>query len=370
MSQQKEATVIHRKRYLPDQDSLPDVRAHGWAMSSLLKAKGFTPTTDKQGTIIDIAWPEERFDFALLDGVAGMIWAANNQTDEEYRESTLQEIEVYINANAQLRLVKDIKSIFIKLDDPTIPVSKAHSRTPMRHTLDVAHGIDTSVFRNQLTQTEALADWQNDAIFAARFQAFVHDWGKLFIADGDIYQYHAELSYLLFKKYVDSRVKRGLIHPNQADSLLQPIRYHHIFELVSKGVFDLEEVLELLVTDENAYILLGVLAAADAGSVEGYGHFALENVTTFFQGLERELAEVLARLPNFAHSLLRWFDGLLGSIEAYLGTNPGDKKMAQVNRVTEAEIDKLRTNAAFRVLVQNADITNMPHLSAKLGLAA
>lgn len=296
-----------RASYL-EQDNLDRVdRA-----DDLLRSVGFSVGRDTEtGEISTLHWEHMEQDFDTLDDIFMIISEATELNKEEFAAQVLPRIQ-------QLALGFDNHhgSYLLRgLNNPEIKTSGAHTKTPFGHTLEVFEHLESDGL------TPGQVDW-------SRFSAMGHDLGKLAIADGDYFQDHAELSYLMMREYCRSRT--GL-SAQEIEDFLAPIRYHHTFELVDKGILTVEDV-RALVSSDQALVVLATLSFADVQSVgEQYQLFALNHGVVALELFAHEIEEA-------SQDIQAWFEAFSGAylhFAANLQVEPSDKSHQYVHGIQE-----------------------------------
>lgn len=230
-----------------------------------------------------IDWTSKEQDFQILDRVADMIIDTLHLDDSVYRGNVLPKIQSLLFQSP----------LYQSLDDPSIPRSAAHSsRTPFQHIMDVAHLTDSDGF-------------DNDSKFWLRFDPLIHDPGKASIAQLDYYQMHAKISALIKQEYLHSRG----VSTEKSVEWSRTVKYHHVLELINRGILTHEEVQALFDREVTQIQMLGNLALADAWSVEKNQPFALANAKeflTFFEQLKRLTETTKEFLLQFALTILEY----------------------------------------------------------------
>lgn len=287
-----------RKKYIALKEA-KNRPAETQKVAQLLTKKGFSVAlNEEKSEIIDLDWKTKELDFTAFAIFIDELRETASLSDEEFKEY-IPTLAMQLGGNGG-----DIggnSPLYTRLNDDAIDRSKAHVFNPHDHS--------TAVGEN--TITDGLDAWK---VFRARFDYEGHDIGKVAIANGDITHVHGEISYLIWRQFFrenplpEFRVSDEQVQNKLIDLFLRTIRFHHIFEAVQFGALSQEEVIDVLmqqpfseeeltylqeqqqsnpdlkiITPEESLFMLGVLAPADAGSVDLYIPYAVANAAKFIE---------------------------------------------------------------------------------------
>lgn len=276
----------------------------------LVAVRGFRLVADAEGRVTDILWPsEEQFkaDYVVFCRVLDFLWKTAHKNDalfqlppqhrghKEECLSPFQEVEAILFGTDTYKQVGGMP-FFIQLNDPMIPVSLAHTGiSPAAHSCNVLAEL----------KTDGLSTGPLERVhrFNQRIRAIFHDLGKLFIAQGDTFQDHAQISYYLLRKLIYYYcLKQEKTTPERAQELAEllagPVRYHHIFEQVEDGFLSVAEAAQVI--EDPSYVPdIAALTMADRMSIKGAGKnlvFAL----LVFKDYPAVLAQFFGQDPTVA----------------------------------------------------------------------
>jgi len=231
-----------------------------------------------------LEWEGREADYQVFDELVLMVCSSGDMTDKEFVTDFLPRIE---RCAAQSHLFK-------LLNDPSILTSAVHHHTPMRHVFRVMGELRV----DQLSYEQRIK---------VRFQALMHDLGKIFIADQDFFQDHARLSYVIVMDYLSQRLK---FDSHAANAFAAGILFHHIDELLDKNVmtdfeFSDSSLLRSYQVDPDLLHLIRVLSIADCMSVDAYRCHALKALEKLVEIADTILAhlrnEIFATIRIYVH---------------------------------------------------------------------
>lgn len=292
-------------RYLPDNEA-----AYHPAVAVLLEEKGFQVELTNE-SITKVTWANQEADFSLLH------WFLT-----ELRQTTLNP---EVNLSTQLATIIDQLDArmsfdelsqtpsYQQLNDTQIEVTSAHQgNTPYQHIKNVLAKLRLDEYVKRFDSSEDRLQF----IIQMVIDVFLHDWGKITIANHDEFQFHAEISYLLSREWLLWLAEHGILEElflNQTvlnqEQALQPVRFHHFFELIDRGLLQPEEI-RALVPDSLAFAALTLLAAADTESIFKYRKYTFGSLVDALRSLtSTELAEpevvfLLKQLAGWLHHVL------------------------------------------------------------------
>lgn len=273
-----------RNSYLGGRTRTSDVER----LRDLTEPKGFVLKIDDNGDAIEsIDWASKEQDFLILDQVLARIVdffpvniSDKTATAEGGHDQAMSEIGILLLGDDKESVKNGGSELFRRMHDDQIERNVGHDLDPFDHTMQVIKSL-TSNFTD-LAQIEKV--WLT-------FSAVVHDIGKLCIAKDDRYHDHAEISYLVAREWIRSRlalVSQFGINENNLEYYLGIVRYHHALELVDKDQIITYEEFAALAQTEHAMKLLGIFAFADASSIGNrYVEFAVANVIQCVSSLEQ-----------------------------------------------------------------------------------
>lgn len=265
-------------------------------IQALLESEGFKVIRSfGDGEITAISWQNMEQDFESFDLIFQVISQATDLTDAQFNRLLVPRMQ-----SIALGLENRRGSyLFQGLNSDNIQTTQAHTKTPFAHTIDVV--------RN--ATTEGLTAGQKDWV---RMLNFVHDIGKYIIANNDHFQDHAEIGFLIMREYCRKHTEMSAA---EIDQFLAPIRYHHTFELVDKGVLTIDEVWDL-VDSPKAMVVLSTLAFADVQSVsESYMMYAINHGITALELFSEKLSEAEAELLEWLETFSQGFIEFLTKLD-------------------------------------------------------
>lgn len=254
----------------------------------ILSTPGFSVSETSRSTgesslIID--WEEKESDFAHGAGLLLSIAELATTEDESFAE------ELRFNIADHLREHPD--SWFAALNSEQIQVSAAHKGvTPLEHMLNVVDILKTSDY-----QTEVNFFPPQLGVFRRRVAAVLHDIFKVLIANGDVYQDHAEGGSILSEEFIEHCISRVELVQGESvrfveklaealsvseDELIMTMRqipllikYHHFTELRDWNILTRSELTTLVKgkVDPTFFLDLTELCRADVASITAYSAF-------------------------------------------------------------------------------------------------
>lgn len=285
----------------------------------LFESRGFLVATNLNGTeITDVLWPsseEYEQNYRVFAQAFDLLLATSHQSDSAFH-SQPKHRHTRDTAPTTFHKLEEIvlgsthggpgMPYFRAMNDPTILVSESHrGTTPAAHSLNVERYLKTGHLESGFYRA------------LVRMHGWTHDFGKLFIADNDVYQDHAQISYYLLRKmyarfiFEKAAEDKKFVAPqdalNLADMFLQPVRWHHILEQWEKGHITEGELLSVLDTVQTTQ-MTATLAVADRLSVGGkYSVFAFLVFFGYASLLER--INVGFKLQSMINSFVEQFLG-------------------------------------------------------------
>lgn len=241
----------------------------------------------------DITWPQEDGDYQLIEDAVMLLVSTQSDSDVIFRDvvDLFKEGIQTSGSNMQTSLREGISN------SQGIPTSEHLIRVMKTGQTEFLYSYVLQVFlgsKDQKTVGEVARSFQ----FAARSSWVLHDISKAFIVQKEVEGYkvkddftqgHAMLSAKWVEQYIskhcsllaakseEGRKEKPLFSDKLVKSIAFAINFHHIFELLDKKIFTLEQAVEVLkkhgpVNLKN-YLLLSMLAIIDVSSVKGYEHY-------------------------------------------------------------------------------------------------
>lgn len=290
-AERKQAIFLERRRSYLAPNEVDVQRQVG-----LLAACGYSAITNGSGTeILSLNWPSEQLkmvDYRSFCKVVDIFWTTQAQSDQQFHTTAAEKDSDSRNVNTFQRVEALLMGepgnlgmpFFRALHDPSIKVSPSHlGVTPAAHSLNVLDILSTQHLESNISR------------FLVRASAAYHDLGKLFIADKDIFQDHASLSFYIFReffaRYIEEKFNFSTDEAWQiATKAGLPIKYHHIFELVEDNFLSEQEAAVLLGSADIVEII-ATLALADRMSVKKDRHTVFAFMVFFsYEQLLKQLA--------------------------------------------------------------------------------
>lgn len=284
---------------MSDSKLVENRQSHHPRITALLQQFGFRVSVENQ-LITRVEWGSQADDFAFLDWLVAelvQIEFAFDQPVYPQLEALLTKIDAVMVGQSDQRVGE-----YQRLGDPTLKVSRSHGKTtPYQHKKNVLAKLELSEFTVQFDQ---VAD-KRQFLMQSIMEVLLHDWGKNIIADGDVFQYHAEISYLFTQEWMKTWDEVLQQQFNTA-RLLDIIRYHHAFQFVDQNQFSIEEVMQAL-PDLHTLMVLGLFASADAASVKDYTVYSFSTLVEtlrFILTQDQSVPEVHFFVKQVAANLL------------------------------------------------------------------
>lgn len=286
------------------------LKLHHPFIAELLATKGVR-TRLENNQIAKLEWDNQKEDFELLSWLLANLLSHPFSIDQNLGD---QLSGLVAELDLKMQQLESNRGTYRQLNDSSIEVSAAHrGTTPYQHKKEVLAKLKTVDF---VRRFETAAD-QRLFLVQMAMAVFLHDWGKMILANGDVFSYHAEMSYLMAVEWAESIAGKPEILaagwlPTHTEQLLTMVRYHHTFELLDKGVLQTEDV-RALVPDFATFAALSLLVTADSESVASYTKFAFGSIIDALRSLS---AEELAQ-PEFEFllvQLVNWLQQLVSKI--------------------------------------------------------
>lgn len=182
-------------------------------------------------------------EFLVFDQVVSLIGATSNLPDEEFRKDVIPEIRQLLKYSRIFQIMDEGRS--------------GREISAFEHTIDV------------LAKLKTYEGSSDDIRAFSRISAIFHDVGKFVLKEGDSdeFQYHAAISYWIFKTYLFSRKDSYDLSDDGVSSVLDVIRLHHAPQMVETGYLNLKSVQQLVEGfPPHAKLLFAELVVADVAS--------------------------------------------------------------------------------------------------------